>query len=352
MTDSQWLPGPVPDYARLSAVMTHAQLDVMAPDLQNLLSDLLGDRFFIEEYDPGYELLGEHVEDAVLLWMRDYQLLYVVNAEGELEGWRYLSSEPNRVHYRSQVLPLDDVPIHVLPLIHENGNLLVAGRNILISNNIIEENASEIDNEELRTEGFRPRTANEVIELLARVLQRSPNEIWILPCMPGERTGHVDLYLLPISDDMIVIPQIEPEGIALLETKSEIRLARADAAFLDRQAAFFEQRHYKVIRLPMLPGLIAPEPEQENACDALYYSPANSLLLHTSERKDIVMPTFDPCGFGFELEALVKKYEQRWRDVMGELGWTVYLVDATDLGRYLGLFRCVTAMVPDPSSFR
>ncbi len=339
--------GPTPDYALLRLVIAHAQIDPLVPELISTLEEIAGKKFFLETFDPGITIDGEFdPEDSVLRWMRDYQPIFVKTETG-LCGWRAISPEPNR----SKFCELFDLKIgaasKILPILHENGNLQVAGEKVFLSERVLTDNLRKTARPDLLSHGYRPRKREEVIQILASAFEKEPSQIVILPRMPGELTGHVDLYLLPLEKDRILIPAIEPRALNLVATKIERRLGMAVMQFLNAQASFIEQIGFTVIRVPMFPPMIVPEVEQEEGIDAIFYSPANSILLKMSENEaHVIVPTFDPLGYGSEVEMLVKKYEENWVSTFAAHGYQAHILDATDLGRYLGLFRCVTAIVP------
>lgn len=344
---SESVSGVHPDYAPFSKVIAHEQVCLVVPELIQTLKQICQHSFVLETFDPGVTVNGEfEEEDSVLRWMRDYQPIFVRN-HGHLEGWNALSHEPNRVQYAKMLCEQVGAEQKNLPIFLESGNLQVAGRKIFISTRVLEDNARDVHREDLLKGGYRPRTRDEIIALLAASFGLSEEDVVILNRMPGELTGHVDLYLLPLSDNLILVPQIHQDALKLLFTRAELRLGIAVMRFLEKQAQLIEALGYQVMRLPMFPPLILPEVEMEEGIDAVFYSPANSILLRNQETDaHILVPTFDPFEFGPEVEDLVHGYEECWAKSFQEIGLKAHILDATDLGRYLGLFRCVTAVVP------
>ena len=76
-------PGPVPDYAPMAAVWTHPQLMTIGAALPGALDEILHDRHQVDDYNPP-KAEGDYVEgqvedeqDGTLVWLRDYQPIYV-----------------------------------------------------------------------------------------------------------------------------------------------------------------------------------------------------------------------------------------------------------------------------------
>ncbi|MCA9542597.1 MAG: hypothetical protein KC620_27060, partial [Myxococcales bacterium] len=122
--------GPVPDYAPLAVVRTHVQAMDLSPEFVERLGSLAGRR---------HTVVGEEDTLGTMVWLRDYQPIYVRDAEAHLHALRVKSLLPERNGLKFA----GDPPIEDLPLVHENGNLVVAGRYIFISDRVFEDNEVE-----------------------------------------------------------------------------------------------------------------------------------------------------------------------------------------------------------------
>jgi hypothetical protein len=364
-------PGPVADFAEADFIATHFELEEVTHELPKALSAILGPRHVVERYAP-HEVaetpagVGGEV-DTTLLWMRDYQPLFVRRADGSLKVLRYLSPNPNRTRY--EPLGLDPPPVgagrrlfypepgqpnrgrwlftETLPLVHENGNLVSTGRYVFVTQRIFEDNGRPPEAPHLAQFGYKARTPMEVLDTLARALERPTSDIIVLPTMPGEATGHVDLFLMALGPKAVLVPEVRDEAIDLLTDEEEKALALDVRNFLDEQSAYLTRLGLTVRRLPMLPPLLMPSVDQDaDQRDAVLYSPANGLLVRLPGRAVALLPTFDAPDRPDAYRELNRRYQQTWAAFFRDRGWTPRLVDATLLGRYLGLFRCVTAMVP------
>lgn len=366
--EASWA-GPVADFEPVYEVMVHRQLEVVNTELATLLKVLLGERFSVETYDPG-EVASECSEsDRTLMWMRDYQPIYVRQPDGRLKSVRYLSTNPNRSRYLPKARsddghlrlrmtahgpfalpPVQDrrLPIEMLPLIHENGNLVSNGRFVFMTDLIFEDNRVAYEEPHLYASGYSARSDEEVLELLSTTFHRSVKEIIILKQMPGEATGHIDLFVLPIDEDTVAVPEVRKETFELLEEPIEIITAITVRRFLDGVATKLGELGLAVLRLPMVaPRVVETEDEiGEEDWELAFFSPTNALLLRTGDTTHAILPTFGSDLFGDAYHAIQRRYEAEWTQRLAKQGWAAWLVDASMLGKYLGLHRCVTAVVP------
>lgn len=349
---------PVPDYAPLERVVTHAQLPLMAPAFTRALTEALNGRHRAESYDPGEAAddTGEARDDRVgsdttLLWMRDYQLLYARDAEGRLRAFRTLSINPNRSDYVPPDPPGGELPA-LLPLIHEQGNLVVVGDWVLVGERLIDDNDGRHgESAGVEGRGYAARSRDEVLALLAAALDHPVERLVVLPGLPAEGTGHVDLVALALDDHTVLVPSIDPKGIERLRSLTGQVIAHEAQSFLDAVARRLHGLGLKVVRAPMLPPLLLravdAEPD-ERAMDAVYFSPANALLTVADGARLAWVAHMHDQLFDGRFADLNARHRKAVGRVLSAHGFTPRFVEATELGRHLGLFRCVTASVPAP----
>lgn len=370
--------GPIPDYAPLAKVYAHQQLKELAPQTSNGLVDHLKELLETEDYDPGEQDEGEvYTEDTMLLWMRDYYPIFIRSLTGELTTVHYLAHNPNRTRYaikqedsldeiaelispendeeRKLIKRFTDEKIKLriidqsiqLPLLHENGNFIVAGPWVFVSEKILEDNRQLESVDHLIKGGYTPRGRSSIIKLLSKTLEVSPDHIIILPNLPHEATGHVDLYLMALNDQQVIIPKIVLPLDILASNPLEIKIATDVQQFLDKRASQLARLGLDVIRLPQLPPLYLPAlNEPAGTFDVVFYSPTNGLLIKTETEQQIMLPHFEALSIRPELKVLSDAYESFWREAFETLGWKTIMVETTNLGRYLGLIHCVTAAMP------
>jgi hypothetical protein len=337
----------------MKSVYFHTQLAGLAPETSLALEVLIAELTEIDDYDPGEQPLeGEEpseegfVEDTMLLWMRDYHPIYVRRPTGDLRAVHYLAHNPNRARYLLKGAPRVD-EVTQLPLIHENGNLIIAGQWAFVSERIVEDNAEAESEEHLVQGGYRPRGRAEIKGLLSELLLIPPEKVVILPSMPHEATGHVDLYLMAINDHQVIIPKIVMPLEHFSTNPVERDIAQDVKTFLDERAQQLASLGLEVIRLPQIPPLYLPAlDEPEGNFDVVFYSPTNGLLVNKGAEQLVLLPHFEANELRPELKAMSDAYERFWRETFTAFGWPAYMVDVTLLGRYLGLIHCVTATTP------
>ncbi len=358
--------GPVADFEPIAALVAHALVVELDPAFDRLLRELLGSRYYVETVDPCGTDAGRDCEhwpaDRMTLWARDYVPAFVRRADGRLKVVRYLSQNPNRTFYLQTVAPRQRHPLQhsltpnatrpaalleTLPLIHENGNLVTNGTSLFLTARVLQENTIPPPDPHLPSLGFKRRSPDEIVATLARVFERPASDVIILPTLPGERTGHIDLFLMAVDRRTLLVPAVPPEALGHAVGPREQQLGITTALFLDRTAESLKALGFEVARLPMVaPVLTASIDGVESHIDPLHISPTNTLLLRTDQRAVAVLPSFAVAGRTAAFVAMQKRFEKQWAEFFRARGWETRLLDATPLARRGGLFRCVTAPIP------
>jgi hypothetical protein len=221
-----------------------------------------------------------------------------------------------------------------------------------MTDKVFADNAEEHGEPHLRASGYRARSEDEVRRLLTESMRIDPDALIVLPRPPGEKTGHVDSFVLAVDGDRVMVPQIRDEAFGLITYDHEHDLGRRVQRFLDDQAATIAahataERPLIVDRLPMLPPVFLTEAATEARWHGVFYTPANSLLVDLLEDERFAfVPTFDPQGFPDAYRSANLAYVDEWRRYFEDHDFTPVTVDATALGRAYGLVRCVTSEVP------
>lgn len=333
--------GPVPDYALLGWVVTHERLAVRAPDLVRTLDRLLGDRHVREQYITDVPAKADGV-----IWLRDHQPIYVRQRNGILKALRPL----HLIRQRLSWVPPEPVPsffVERLPLLHENGNLIATRRHVFVSARLMVENAEYPRLPTLQALGQRARSRGETLAVLAEAFDRPVEDIVVLPHMPHEVTGHVDMFLMAVDDQTLFVPAVPPEALRLAEPGEPTQIAHAIATFLDETAKRVGALGYTVVRPPMLPPTLTLSIDDGNM-DPAVISPTNGLLLRTRRDAVALMPRPDTAPRPPHSDALARRYAKAWARALSAHGWRSEFVDVADLSQLRGLVRCVTAVVPAP----
>ena len=339
-----WRTGPMPDYAPLWGVATHAVLADMAPAIPATLSALLGPRHRVERFSGLGGADGHHDDARALVWLRDYQPTWLRDRGAQLIACRTLAVDRHRDAYLGPDIA-DRIPSTWASIIHEGGNLVRAGRRLLITDQLVEDNCRDWPHApHLARGGYRPRSEWEVIRRMARAFGVQPFDIVVLPRLPFEATGHVDTWLLPLGPHDIAVPSIPAEALMLTQDASTRGVGASASVFLDTQADRLARLGYRVWRLPML----APELVLDAAGEptAIYLSPANALLLAGSWGRLALLPRFNGLPLGRRGHRLARAFERAWAETLQQRGWTSVFVECAGLFDYLGLLRCATCPLP------
>lgn len=354
--------GPVADFEPLEAVITHRALEKTAPDISRKLTELLGDRHYVD--DPRPCVVGvdancfQSVTERRMIWMRDYEPTFVRTPIGTIRIVRYLHPDVARLGYAEQIAksapethPIRRLAQHasveVLPIVHENGNLVTDGRTVFLTHRVLDEN-SRAGRPHLVAAGHRGRTQEEVLAVLASGLGRRSADFVVLPPLPMDRTGHIDLYLMALGPSVLLVPRVTEEALRLATSGDERIFASDIAAFLDHHARLLESVGFRIERLPMLAPFLTPADMADGRPDpdALFLTPTNSLLMRMPTRAHVLLPTLDTSDRPPAVGALQRRYEEEWRAFFRDRGWDPHFVDTTAVARLGGLVRCVTAIVP------
>ncbi len=351
--------GPVPDFGPHWGLATHVELDGISEKLAPSFDRVLGVHHVVEDDTP----LSFAFDAGHLIWMRDFAPVYVRQPAG-IVMWEPLLERAIRREFHGRatpaapdVTPRSDRPALVsrrLPIVLEGGNLVSTGKWAFLTESVYRDNARELDAEEeedrlLEQAGYVPRSEEEVHKILAETLALDIERVVVLPTMPGEATGHVDLFVLALGPNTVMVPAIDLDAALANEEPEELALAWDAQTHLEAVASELGDRGLTVARWPMLPPILLPnvDEEEEDPNSIVFLSPANLVLYDGPAGRYALVPGFSDLAIdGRLLKNLQRRYEIEWRASLERLGYKVATIDAADLAPYLGLLRCVSAPLP------
>jgi hypothetical protein len=232
-----------------------------------------------------------------------------------------------------------------VPLIHEHGNLVSTGDWVVVTDKLADDNAEPYQQHgHLASAGYRPRAREDVHRMLAEALRMDPGRVVSLPRMPGERTGHVDTYVLALGPNEVMIPEVRTHQLDGLGYGHERELGYQVRDFLNAQAVRLQALGLIVHRLPMLAPVNLVH--EGGGWKANFYTPANSLVIRAAGKRVVFVPTFRADGYPDHYRATNAEYQGEWASFFRERGYEPVAVDATRLGQANGLLRCLTAVTP------
>ena len=358
-------PGPVADTAPLAAVVTHASLRRVEPGLARRLDALLGPRHWVNRHspcgaDPGLDCT-HWPEVGMMLWARDYAPTWVEGPGGARKALAALSQSPNRPFDLDRALVEARHPWHAplagmrtrpggpaltwLPLMHEGGNMVTDGERVYTTERLLQDNAVPPMDPDLALRDFRPRERDDVLQRFAAAFEVPADAVVVLPELPGDETGHVDMFLMALDDGALLVPQTTTEGVTHAASGDERRLAIEASAVLDVVAMRLGRAGRRVERLPML-GAQLWSAKPGRRLEPVYVTPTNALLLNVDGHRRVLLPKVRLKRQPHALRALAARYEAAWMAAFKRRGYAAELVDVSRLAVRHGLMRCVTAPLP------
>lgn len=325
-SDQVQLTGLVPDYARGAAVVAHQLARDLVPSLVGVLYDHIGPAFDMQSV--GYQGPRSGYSDPNLVWVRDYHPLYRREQNGDLSVVKFLSPNPHRQQYQTATYvpvapPAPDQKFYPLPghkgrwlpsetakIQGQGGQLVPTGEFLLVSQGLLDENQTEQPS--LTQFGYTPRQPDEVLAELSASSGTPADKILVMPGLPGDKTGHVDMYCQALAPREVLLLDDEP-----------------NRDFLESQVARLDQAGLEVVRLPSV------------RAEGHLYSPTNAELIHIGDQRLCLLPV--PANPDPTAQEAIGK----WQDFYQARGWQTQTVPADAAAQANGLLRCLTYQVPD-----
>lgn len=214
------------------------------------------------------------------LWARDWSpIAFRKDSKLELADFQYFNT--------ADIGALDDdvpallgkafgIPNATSGLKFEGGNFMANSRgDCLLSDSIVERNKENMD-------------AEGIVSELKTVL--GCKKVMLLPGIPHEGTGHIDIFAKFLNDDTIVVNEIQAKTLATISDADDRKKADEVRLSLDKVAEELSKASYKVVRIPMP----APLASKEH-----FPSYTNSLIVKGT--------------------IFVPKFQKRWADEKGEV---------------------------------
>lgn len=236
------------------------------------------------------------------MWVRDYGPV-IVDSEDRgpvVMDASYDTDRPNDDFVPEALAQLLDLPVDIVPLKIDGGNLLSNGSGLaIITTQIIDDNW---------TLGYDESAVTDIMKQMYGV-----DQLVILEPLIGEETGHVDMFATFTAPDTVVVGaydrKYDPENAELLDRNASI-LANT----------VFSNRPLKVVRIPM--------PTHENGIWRTYTNViyANGIVLVP------IYSSYDASGRVRALNTFAKLLP----------GWEIFGIDSSRLIENDGALHCIS----------
>lgn len=242
-------------------------------------------------------------------WARDFLPETVrVGDELKLVDFKYSRevSEAASIAFAKEInLEIQQVPLNI-----QGGNILVDDKLTLYTTDRVLSENEQIPN--VKTEDLQ----GEIKRILKEAL--GVKEVVIFPKLPGESTGHIDMYAKYVGKNIFVVGDSE-----ISERKS----------VLDSVVGQLKARGYTVKRIRNARIGVSEE-------EGRVYSYINSLIANGT----IYVPSFYDPNYSFTESA--KSYDDEAKKVYEDLGFKVVMVPSYMLIELGGSIHCLTKQIP------
>lgn len=233
-----------------------------------------------------------------------------------------------------------------LNLALEGGNLMCNDSICFVSDKVIERNLGQTTP--------NGQTWTSVAEIQAEFASQFQQPVHFVSALPGEGTGHIDMWAKFINQKTLLIGQISEQSVALADPihRDEIKALQA---FLDIQAsgvdgdgapvsdslyqqAKQQQADLQVVRIPM------PLPMLNDAEFSVFRSYTNALIVN----QKALIPQYRnmPDGSQYPDSSLLNQYEQAVQKAYQAAGYEVKWIPSDQWIAMGGGVHCVTMQIP------
>lgn len=176
------------------------------------------------------------------------------------------------------------------------------------------------------------------------------SKVTILPRMPYEGTGHIDMWAKFLDDDTIMINKISDDQIDIATDKETKKVTRAIQAYLQDRERDFTDLGYKVETVPMpVPQIYTVEKDGKTWTDFVMRSYTNSLFVINDSGSHALVPQYTTpdkdVGRAYVDAARIAGYEKEVMVVYEKYGYRSRFVRADDLIAAAGAVHCTTMQI-------
>lgn len=340
-----------------------------------------------------YDIRTKHVKaerTPEVIWTRDYAPIMAINKHGKpvLLDFNYHRNRPFADMFaRSLNLHFPEAERLSVPLYLEGGNFMINKRaECFVSEAVVEANKKPLS--ELKTPIYRsgivvpdelaPDFAYDYVPGLLYIdeygdkrvhtddlyLERSQvkslirkyvgcRKVHIMKPMPHESTGHIDMFMKFLNDDIILLSRLDGDRVAEIRNDEQQRVAVEIKNFLDRVRFELLYTGYDVKTIPMPVPEVLTQYDKRGIVVRTY---VNSLLIVNGEKKLALVPSYekgyypdahlDDRFYSYADASHLKDDLFEVEKVYKDAGYKVRFFNADALIRDLGALHCATMQYP------
>jgi agmatine/peptidylarginine deiminase len=277
-------------------------------------------------------------------WIRDYGPLVAAPTDGSRApvyiNTNYSVDQEGDESAPRRLAALVGAKVLSLPVYGYHGNIMCNRANCFASSKLVEDDASYSDGQE------KVYSQQEIVKFYT---DATGVPLVIVPKMPYEATGHIDIWAKLLDDKHVVIADLSKLTIKTsYATEKEFGVAGEISDFLNARAKDFSQMGFQVARIPL------PAPQFKFLAKGDVTSIFRSYINALSLNKFMLVPRFlKPATTVKETldhypdEILIDGYEKEVEQVFLKAGFTVRWINFDDTVGFSGALHCATMQIPN-----
>lgn len=279
--------------------------------------------------------VGAPGHKSLAVWARDWGPIVGRTPNGQLafadfQYYARMDREDGAPLRLSRLTGLPRIPI---PLFGEGGNFMVNGSgDCFMTSQLIDANLQDLV----------PADFGRYAESIKRVASNrlGCQRLHLLPRLPQEATGHIDVWAKVLNNRVIAVNQLRPDIVSRFHGVTRLQMEKM-SRFLDNQALAIGQLGFDVWRLPM------PAPLGKKG-RKLVRSYSNALVVNQT----MLTPRFKATPLAEEVmtDGELQAYENEVMQLFEKAGYTTEFVNSDRLVRDGGAIHCATVQVGNRDS--
>ncbi len=290
--------------------------------------------------------------DVLTIWTRDYAPLTAIPKESSEKALRlidinYYDRRPSDDFLPQSIAQDYQISRISIPVYNEGGNIMCTNDKCFMTIRVTEANSPQYTRKE------DVLSEDQIKDYYEKATSK---KITIMPRLPTEGTGHIDMWAKFMSDKDVVVNEVWDETMDYVKGEGHKKVLLDVKTFLDARAADFTRMGYRVTRipipLPQLSDLSISERRYDDFRDGqgVFRSYTNGLILNGT----YIIPRYKTLhgdGHGetgdYLDRDLTAKYESAVTERLAaigisKLGW----IDSDDTIAIGGAVHCTTMQIP------